>query len=180
MWWVHVKGIRGLKNCLRWSLCLNATLLFRRMFPAYKINVTGLDPKAKYVMMMDIVPRDENRYKFHNNGWAVAGKADPEPTKRPYIHPDSPATGEQWMQKPISFHKLKLTNNIAERQPFVSSLVLFFNFTVFSWLAISIGKVDFMDLRRLKLQSFETFDPSTNSRLFDKKELQLYLVFVYV
>ena len=92
------------------------------MFPAYKINVTGLDPKAKYVMMMDIVPRDENRYKFHNNGWAVAGKADPEPTKRPYIHPDSPATGEQWMQKPISFHKLKLTNNIAERQPFVSPL----------------------------------------------------------
>ncbi|VUZ38949.1 unnamed protein product [Hymenolepis diminuta] len=94
----------------------------RRMFPAYKINVTGLDPKAKYVMMMDIVPRDENRYKFHNNGWAVAGKADPEPTKRPYIHPDSPATGEQWMQKPISFHKLKLTNNIAERQPFQAVL----------------------------------------------------------
>ncbi|KAM7536070.1 hypothetical protein Aperf_G00000096165 [Anoplocephala perfoliata] len=94
----------------------------RRMFPAYKINVTGLDPKAKYVMLMDIVPRDENRYKFHNNGWAVAGKADPEPTKRPYIHPDSPATGEQWMQKPISFHKLKLTNNIAERQPFQAVL----------------------------------------------------------
>ncbi|VDO11296.1 unnamed protein product [Rodentolepis nana] len=94
----------------------------RRMFPAYKINVTGLDPKSKYVMMMDIVPRDENRYKFHNNGWAVAGKADPEPTKRPYIHPDSPATGEQWMQKPISFHKLKLTNNIAERQPFQAVL----------------------------------------------------------
>ncbi|VDD80615.1 unnamed protein product [Mesocestoides corti] len=94
----------------------------RRMFPAYKINVTGLDPRAKYVMMMDIVPRDQNRYKFHNNGWAVAGKADPEPTKRPYIHPDSPATGEQWMQKPISFHKLKLTNNIAERQPFQAVL----------------------------------------------------------
>lgn len=94
----------------------------RRMFPAYKVNVSGLDPKAKYVMLMDIVPRDENRYKFHNNGWAVAGKADPEPTKRPYIHPDSPATGEQWMQKPISFHKLKLTNNITERQPFQAVL----------------------------------------------------------
>nr|VZI23603.1 unnamed protein product [Spirometra erinaceieuropaei] len=93
------------------------------MFPAYKVSVTGLDLKSKYVMMMDIVPRDENRYKFHNNGWAVAGKADPEPTKRLYIHPDSPATGELWMQKPISFHKLKLTNNIADRQPFVSCLL---------------------------------------------------------
>ena len=31
--------------------------------------------------------------------WIVAGKADPEMPKRMYIHPDSPATGEQWMQK---------------------------------------------------------------------------------
>ena len=29
----------------------------------------------------------------------VAGKADPEMPKRMYIHPDSPATGEHWMQK---------------------------------------------------------------------------------
>ena len=31
--------------------------------------------------------------------WMVAGKADPEMPKRMYIHPDSPATGEHWMQK---------------------------------------------------------------------------------
>ena len=31
--------------------------------------------------------------------------------RRMYIHPDSPATGEQWMQKIVSFHKLKLTNS---------------------------------------------------------------------
>lgn len=40
--------------------------------------------------------------------------------KRMYIHPDSPATGEQWMQKSISFHKLKLTNNISDKHGFVS------------------------------------------------------------
>ena len=34
-----------------------------------------------------------------NSRWIVAGKADPEMPKRMYIHPDSPATGEQWMQK---------------------------------------------------------------------------------
>ena len=32
----------------------------------------------------------------------VAGKADPEMPKRMYIHPDSPATGEHWMQKVIN------------------------------------------------------------------------------
>lgn len=50
----------------------------------------------------------------------VAGKADPEMPKRMYIHPDSPATGEQWMQKVVSFHKLKLTNNISDKHGFVS------------------------------------------------------------
>lgn len=60
----------------------------------------------------------------------VAGKADPEMPKRMYIHPDSPATGEQWMQKVVSFHKLKLTNNISDKHGFVSytsthTLILF-------------------------------------------------------
>lgn len=54
--------------------------------------------------------------------WMIAGKADPEMPKRMYIHPDSPATGEQWMQKVVSFHKLKLTNNISDKHGFVSTL----------------------------------------------------------
>jgi hypothetical protein len=55
--------------------------------------------------------------------------------KRMYIHPDSPATGEQWMSKIVSFHKLKLTNNISDKHGFVSlpikkkkeSLLFFFS-----------------------------------------------------
>ena len=41
--------------------------------------------------------------------------------KRMYIHPDSPATGEQWMSKVVSFHKLKLTNNISDKNGLVST-----------------------------------------------------------
>ncbi|XP_013792585.2 T-box transcription factor TBX3-like, partial [Limulus polyphemus] len=87
----------------------------RRMFPAFKVRMSGLDKKAKYIMLMDIVASDECRYKFHNRRWVVAGKADPEMPKGMYIHPDSPSTGEQWMQKVVSFHKLKLTNNISDK-----------------------------------------------------------------
>ncbi|XP_077996041.1 T-box transcription factor TBX2-like [Glandiceps talaboti] len=87
----------------------------RRIFPAYKVRVSGLDKKAKYILLMDIVAADDCRYKFHNSRWMVAGKADPEMPKRMYIHPDSPCTGEQWMQKLVSFHKLKLTNNISDK-----------------------------------------------------------------
>ncbi|KAM3176872.1 hypothetical protein ACTXT7_005641 [Hymenolepis weldensis] len=89
-----------------------------RMFPAFKVKVSGLEKQTKYVMMLEIVAADDCRYKFHNNQWMVAGKADPEMPKRMYIHPDSPATGEQWMQKIISFHKLKLTNNISDKHGF--------------------------------------------------------------
>ncbi|XP_038670610.1 T-box transcription factor TBX2b isoform X1 [Scyliorhinus canicula] len=92
----------------------------RRMFPPFKVRVNGLDKKAKYILLMDIVAADDCRYKFHNSRWMVAGKADPEMPKRMYIHPDSPATGEQWMAKAVTFHKLKLTNNISDKHGFVS------------------------------------------------------------
>ena len=97
----------------------------RRMFPPFKVKVSGLDKRAKYIMLMDVVAVDDCRYKFHNSRWMVAGKADPEMPKGMYIHPDSPSTGEQWMSKPISFHKLKLTNNISDKHGFVSVILLY-------------------------------------------------------
>ncbi|XP_061418104.1 T-box transcription factor TBX2-B-like isoform X1 [Lethenteron reissneri] len=85
------------------------------MFPAFKVRVSGLDKKAKYILLLDIVAADECRYKFHNSRWMVAGKADPELPRRLYIHPDSPAPGEHWMGKAVTFHKLKLTNNLSDK-----------------------------------------------------------------
>lgn len=90
------------------------------MFPPFKVKVSGLDKNAKYILLMDIMAVDDCRYKFHNSRWMVAGKADPEMPKRMYIHPESPSTGEQWMSKVVSFHKLKLTNNISDKHGFVS------------------------------------------------------------
>ncbi|KAK3588851.1 hypothetical protein CHS0354_035993 [Potamilus streckersoni] len=90
----------------------------RRMFPPFKVRVSGLDKRAKYILLMDIVAVDDCRYKFHNSRWMVAGKADPEMPKRMYIHPDSPSTGEQWMQKVATFHKLKLSNNMSDKHGF--------------------------------------------------------------
>uniref|UniRef100_A0A3Q3NMV1 T-box transcription factor 3b n=1 Tax=Labrus bergylta TaxID=56723 RepID=A0A3Q3NMV1_9LABR len=90
----------------------------RRMFPPLRARCTSMDRKAKYILLMDIVAADDCRYKFHNSRWMVAGKADPEMPKRMYIHPDSPATGDQWMSKVVNFHKLKLTNNMSDKHGF--------------------------------------------------------------
>jgi len=96
---------------------------YRRMFPAFKVQLNGLKKMAKYIILLEIINIDNNRYKFHNSRWIVAGKADPEIPRNLYIHPDSPLTGEQWMTRTVSFHKLKLTNNISDNKGFVRSIV---------------------------------------------------------
>ncbi|CAL1685640.1 unnamed protein product [Lasius platythorax] len=85
----------------------------RRMFPTFQCRLFGLDPNTEYLMVMDFVPCDDKRYRyaFHSSAWVVAGRADPVSPPRIHVHPDSPANGAHWMKQPISFDKLKLTNN---------------------------------------------------------------------
>ena len=87
----------------------------RRMFPSLRVSVSGLDPNVKYVMLVNVEPVDDNRYKYHNCEWIVSGKAEAHFRGRAYRHPDSPLSGNQWMKQIISFHKLKLTNNPFDR-----------------------------------------------------------------
>ncbi|XP_006625898.1 T-box transcription factor TBX18 isoform X1 [Lepisosteus oculatus] len=90
----------------------------RRMFPAMRVKITGLDPHQQYYIAMDIIPVDNKRYRYvyHSSKWMVAGNADSPVPPRVYIHPDSPASGETWMRQVISFDKLKLTNNELDDQ----------------------------------------------------------------
>uniref|UniRef100_A0ABM5F2J8 T-box-containing protein TBX6L-like n=1 Tax=Pogona vitticeps TaxID=103695 RepID=A0ABM5F2J8_9SAUR len=88
----------------------------RWMFPQCKIKVTGLLPGAKYLLLVDFVPLDNFRYKWNKDKWEIAGKAEPRPPCRTYVHPDSPAPGSHWMKETVSFQKLKLTNNTLDQQ----------------------------------------------------------------
>ncbi|XP_053084142.1 T-box transcription factor TBX20 isoform X1 [Pangasianodon hypophthalmus] len=85
----------------------------RRMFPTIRVSFSGVDPDSKYIVLMDIVPVDNKRYRYayHRSSWLVAGKADPPLPARLYVHPDSPFTGEQLLKQMVSFEKVKLTNN---------------------------------------------------------------------
>ncbi|RCN36118.1 T-box [Ancylostoma caninum] len=51
------------------------------------------------------------RYIYNKSAWLTAGKAEPAPKNRLYLHPDSPYTGEQLLKQVVSFEKAKLTNN---------------------------------------------------------------------
>ncbi|XP_034557701.1 T-box transcription factor TBX1-A [Notolabrus celidotus] len=88
----------------------------RRMFPTFQVQISGMDPAAEYVLLMDFIPVDNKRYRyaFHSSSWLVAGRADVVAPSRMHFHPDSPASGAQWMKQTVSFDTLKLTNNLLD------------------------------------------------------------------
>lgn len=117
------------------------------MFPTFQVKLSGLDPLADYVLLMDFIPLDDKRYRwgrgdggrgpdpgvlspslpcryaFHSSSWLAAGRAEPAAPGRVHFHPDSPAKGAQWMRQIVSFDKLKLTNNLLDDNGHVRTLL---------------------------------------------------------
>lgn len=46
------------------------------MFPPLRINLTGLRPDSNYAFIMDVVPLDAFRYRYHNSRWIPSGVDD--------------------------------------------------------------------------------------------------------
>ena len=72
----------------------------------------------KFAVILDVVPYDNKRYRYayHRSSWLIAGKADPPPPKRQYLHPDSPFSIRDFQEsRTFSFEKVKLTNNEADK-----------------------------------------------------------------
>ncbi|KAK5905898.1 hypothetical protein CgunFtcFv8_001813 [Champsocephalus gunnari] len=88
----------------------------RRMFPGLRLKPSGLNPSLRYLVLLDIVPLDNSRYRFQGGAWQAVGGAEARLPDRVFIHPDSPATGAHWQSRTISFHHAKLTNNTLDSQ----------------------------------------------------------------
>lgn len=85
-------------------------MYLRRMFPVIKTQVTGLCPGDMYTVFLEFVQVVGQRWKYINSEWSPTTTSDPA-TKNPfYKHPESPNFGKHWMDQPISFAKIKLTN----------------------------------------------------------------------
>lgn len=75
-----------------------------------KTQVTGLSPGDMYTVFLEFVQVVGQRWKYINSEWSPTTTSDPA-TKNPfYKHPESPNFGKHWMEQPISFAKIKLTN----------------------------------------------------------------------
>lgn len=92
------------------------------MFPYLRLEVTGLDPEARYFILLEFNLSDCKRFKFNGVQWTAIGNAEPQlpPSSRLYIHPDSSAVGKHWMSQSVLFNKVKLTNHTLDRTGNVS------------------------------------------------------------
>ncbi|XP_027856123.1 T-box transcription factor TBX6 [Xiphophorus couchianus] len=88
----------------------------RRLFPGLRLKLSGLNPSLRYILLLDVVPADNSRYRFQGGGWQAVSGAEARLPDRVFIHPDSPATGAHWQSRTISFHYAKLTNNTLDAQ----------------------------------------------------------------
>ncbi|XP_031651142.1 T-box transcription factor TBX1-like [Oncorhynchus kisutch] len=81
------------------------------MFSTFQVSISGMDPAAEYVLLMDFIPVDDksSRYVFHSSSCLVAGRADVAPPGRMDFHSDF-----QWMKQMVSFDTLKLTNDLLD------------------------------------------------------------------
>ncbi|KAI0233131.1 hypothetical protein LSAT2_016607 [Lamellibrachia satsuma] len=104
----------------------------RRMFPSVSVNIRGMQATATYRVALEIIPVDDQRYRF-NNSWMAMGRTDPAVGNKVCEHPDSPNTGDKWMAQNVSFSMVKLSNHsdkatdnvvLKSRQKYMAQIVI--------------------------------------------------------
>ncbi len=75
--WNDYNKVNKIKKSLVFIIIFLVHRNGRRLFPNFRISVNELDPNIKYMFLLDIIPMDDNRYKYHESSWNISGKAEP-------------------------------------------------------------------------------------------------------
>lgn len=96
----------------------------RRMFPAIRIKLHGLEPDYKYSVSLEFSQLDKQKYRYvyHSSKWMVSGLGDEMIRDQIYRHPDSPTEGAALESQIVSFERIKLTNNDSPKYGQISLL----------------------------------------------------------
>ena len=139
------------------------------MFPTVRVSFNGLDASTRYAVLMDIVPVDNKRYRYayHRSSWLVAGKADPPLPTRLYVHPDSPFSGDQLAKQTVSFEKLKLTNNMLDKNAHVSLNIYAYLLPIVFHFTESFGKILECNRNRISKRTLKFASKNANPLLID-------------
>ncbi|XP_060947666.1 MAX gene-associated protein isoform X2 [Limanda limanda] len=89
----------------------------RRMFPYCRYRLAGLDPEGHYTLVLSLVPSDQYKYRWNRSQWESTAAAENQTQGliRAFAHHYATSKGSVWMGGPVSFYKLKLTNNFQDQ-----------------------------------------------------------------
>ena len=76
---------------------------------SFRINQTSIGPANRFNFFPTF------RFNFNTDKWQKSGAALNYPRHPVHAHPKSPSLGAVWMCEPVSFKKLKLTNQPRKR-----------------------------------------------------------------
>ena len=80
------------------------------------MRLSGLDPAARYAVLLEFQPLQAHRWRFVNGQWTAGSSSSSGASEATvdgryaHVHPSSPATGEKWMRDCVTFAKLKISN----------------------------------------------------------------------
>ncbi|KFM71871.1 Brachyury protein, partial [Stegodyphus mimosarum] len=80
------------------------------MFPSVQIDVKGLDVNSLYSFMLEFVQVSGKKLRYVSGFWTENGKSETPTTQATYMHEQNIKLGSHWMKTPVSFEKIKITN----------------------------------------------------------------------
>ncbi|OWF43000.1 T-box transcription factor TBX15-like [Mizuhopecten yessoensis] len=85
----------------------------RRMFPAIRVRIQGLESKKRYKVYLDFQQQDKHKYRYvyHSSKWMVSGSGETMVPNQVHHHPDSPLDSSHLTSQVVSFERIKLTNS---------------------------------------------------------------------
>uniref|UniRef100_A0A1I7UYD6 T-box domain-containing protein n=2 Tax=Caenorhabditis tropicalis TaxID=1561998 RepID=A0A1I7UYD6_9PELO len=87
-----------------------STCAGRRIFPTLEYSINGLDPQKEYSMSIHIERVDGKRFRFGEGKWMELDSKEKITDPKKVFHRDGHQLGEKWMEKPISFDHIRITN----------------------------------------------------------------------
>ncbi|XP_033741485.1 T-box transcription factor TBX18-like [Pecten maximus] len=85
----------------------------RRMFPAIRVRIQGLESNKRYKVYLDFQQQDKHKYRYvyHSSKWMVSGSGETMVPNQVHHHPDSPLEASHLTSQVVSFERIKLTNS---------------------------------------------------------------------
>ena len=84
--------------------------------PRLTVKIFNLHQDKFYKVMVDCEPKDNFQYRFDGLNWYTHSTTSRIEHESYYTHPSSPASGGMWMENPVTFPDLRLTNTSSNHE----------------------------------------------------------------